>query len=87
MPDVLMACGCRAHGTHPQSHGKYPPNHPSCVVHMCCDFAATPDLTGRRARCEYGGHRETDSSLSLAFFVYQPDQPYDSYYCGCMGWD
>ncbi len=27
------------------------------------------------------------SSLSLAFFKYCPDKEFDSYYCGCIGWD
>ena len=27
------------------------------------------------------------SSTDLAFFCYQPDKEFDSYYCGCIGWD
>lgn len=27
------------------------------------------------------------SSLKLPDFRHQPDQPFDSYYCGCFGWD
>lgn len=44
-----------------------------------------PDLTGRKARCECGGTR--DSDISLPFFTHRPDCDTDSYYCGCRGWD
>lgn len=30
---------------------------------------------------------ETESSPSLAFFKSQPEKEFDSYYCGCMGWE
>lgn len=62
---------------------------------------STPDLTGRRARCAYFGIVVTSrydchgrncncivpSTKSLAFFEYRPVDEYDSYYCGCRGFD
>lgn len=53
-----------------------------------------PDLTGRKARCHYSQPKRgytcrgiVDSSPDLPFFKREPDKPYDSYYCGCWGWD
>jgi hypothetical protein len=50
--------------------------------------------TGRMNECNYGEshesicHCEQPSSLEqLAFFTYEPDKPYDRFYCGCHGWD
>lgn len=85
---VLMRCGCVATATDTQT------GRPVCVVHAGltpdADIPAeAPDLTGRRARCAYysGCGVERDSSLDLAFFEYHPEQPYDTFYCGCHGWD
>jgi len=44
-----------------------------------------PDLTGRKAKCECGGLRDSDTRLP--FFEHRPDQDTDLYYCGCRGWD
>ncbi len=30
---------------------------------------------------------EQPSSLDLAFFKHEPTKPFDTYFCGCMGWD
>lgn len=49
-----------------------------------------PSLEGRRARCGYYGHKcrsECDSALSLAFFEHHAGSKFDSYYCGCYGWN
>ena len=41
-----------------------------------------PKCRGReRCKCE------EQSSSNLAFFEYRPDAEYDSFYCGCSGWD
>lgn len=67
-----------------------------CVICSCKEVAQEqPDLTGRKAkchyahagRCKYECAKETDSAFTLAFFKHQPEQEYDSYYCGCWGWD
>lgn len=36
-----------------------------------------------KSKCEC----QKPSSVDLAFFKYQPDEEFDSYYCGCIGWD
>jgi hypothetical protein len=80
---VLMKCGHAANAT---CDGK-----PACAICACTEVADTiPDLTGRKARCGYYGthcHSETPSSMKLPFFEYRPDKEYDTYYCGCYGWD
>lgn len=48
--------------------------------------SALPNLDGRIARCSTCG-RETASDLELPFFEYQPECEYDTYYCGCWGWE
>lgn len=45
-----------------------------------------PDLAGREAKCPDCGRR-VPSSANLPFFRYRPKMAYDSYYCGCRGWD
>ena len=84
MGEVMMKCGHAANATH---NGK-----PVCAI--CFGFTpdaqivadTAPDLTGRKARCGYCG-KLTDSKISLPFFEYRPNCKYDSYYCGCWGWD
>lgn len=58
-------------------------------------------LEGRTARCSYASGvpdgephgkfkyaaTSVPSSVSLAFFRYQPDEQHDRFYCGCWGWD
>lgn len=80
---TMMQCGHSANAQDDQ--GK-----PVCVI--CAGIApgwdvpaSEPDLTGRKAKC--AGHAEVPSSTDLAFFSYQPEKPYDSYYCGHGGWD
>lgn len=66
-----------------------------CVICDCVDVAPQPDLTGRRARCVYHAAphtkyecaKERDSDRGMGFFKYNPDGEFDSYYCGCWGWD
>ena len=46
------------------------------------------ELRGRVARCTYcKAERPSDGPDTLPFFEYHPDQPHDTYYCGCRGWD
>lgn len=57
------------------------------VCPICgCRETATPDLTGRIARCIDCG-RENQSNIELPFFEHKPGEKYDRYYCGCRGWD
>lgn len=81
---IMMTCGCAAQGTL-QLRGQ--PALVGCGVHDCTEIAdVAPDLTGRMVTCRYGGNARP-SSERLAFFKHQPNQPTDSYYCGCYGWD
>ncbi len=76
---TMMECGCAAAGI--GKDGK-----PICIIHMSRAVVGAPDLTGRTARCSYGGN-EVPSSTKLAFFEHRPNEPHDRYYCGCYGWD
>lgn len=82
---ALMGCGCAANAT--DSDGK-----PVCAVHLGINAGAeqvaeAPNLKGRRAKCCYRCGSESDSNLNLAFFEHRPNQEFDSYYCGCWGWN
>ena len=46
----------------------------------------TEGLEDRKARCAYC-RDVCESRWNLPFFEYRPDNEYDSYYCGCRGWD
>jgi hypothetical protein len=80
---VMMKCGHASQGT---MDGK-----PACIACYGINPGATeveraePDLAGREARCFCGNTQP--SSVKLAFFRRYPDSPYDSFYCGCRGWD
>ena len=83
MGTTMMKCGHTAQGT---SSGK-----PVCVI--CIGITAgarevteQPDLTGRRAQCPYC-HTIRPSRLDLAFFELRANKEFDSFYCGCRGWE
>ncbi len=40
----------------------------------------------RRAKCIQCALK-TESNSGLAFFESKPEKEFDSYYCGCYGWD
>lgn len=81
---IMMQCGCAASGSLTQA-GQ--PALVACGRHSCTEVAEqAPDLTGRKARCSYGG-KEVPSSKDLPFFQHKPNEPFDRYYCGCFGWD
>lgn len=88
----MMKCGHAANAV------KYGTDIPVCC--MCHGIKAgwdevdnkTPNLENRIARCSYyNSHRcgqtETPSSVDLPFFQHRPEMEYDSYYCGCWGFD
>lgn len=76
--NILMKCGHTALATYDDK--------PVCPICNCHEIAETkPDLTGRTAKCFYCGKEQP--SGNLPFFKYQPEQEFDSYYCGCEGWD
>lgn len=79
MEKLLMKCGHTANAE--TSTGQ-----PCCIICGCTEIMPKPDLTGRKARCSFCG-KEVDSNYNLPFFEYRKDKDYDSYYCGCGGWD
>ena len=81
---VFMKCGHTA-------QGQFDDGSPVCAICLCEEVAdVKPILDGRRARCSYFGlkcHSESQSKDTLPFFKFQPSSEYDTYYCGCYGWD
>ncbi len=81
----LMKCG---HAANVTSNGK-----PACAICFCTEIAEKqPNLEGRKAKCCYCGkiansNGEGSGYKELPFFEYKPNEEYDSYYCGCKGWD
>lgn len=45
------------------------------------------DGYGNRHQCDCPDQCSRPSSMELAFFEHLPSEPYDRFYCGCMGWD
>lgn len=82
---IMMKCGHSANAVN--EHGK-----PSCAI--CAGLTPnadivddTPlDLSKRKAKCSDCGTIK-QSSTDLAFFGHKPDREYDSFYCGCRGWN
>jgi len=48
--------------------------------------AEPPSLVGRIARCHYGD-KNCQSDYGLPFFKLELDNDFDSFYCGCKGWN
>ena len=80
--NVLMKCG---HTANALINGK-----PCCAICVpkreAFEIANKPNLDGRKAKCYYCGE-ERKSNYDLPFFEYNEDKEYDTYYCGCYGWD
>ena len=76
---IIMKCGCIANATMNKK--------PYCFTHDCDQVEKIfPDLSNRIAKC-YMCNNHEKSSESLAFFRYLPNNDFDSYYCGCGGWE
>lgn len=64
---------------------------PCCVI--CNEFRTkivSNNFSERKAicmGCKHGKANTVESSMDLPFFQHRPDEEYDSYYCGCWGWD
>ena len=87
----MMACGHTAQAV--DAEGR-----PACAICVGRKPEARrvadspPDLTGREARCGGAQLRKrcrgpVPSATGLAFFGHRPDAKFDTYYCGCDGWD
>lgn len=77
----LMKCGHLGYGQ--TSDGRA-----CCAICDCdevADESSAKDLTNRKARCYCCG-KVVNSSYSLPFF-HTSETEYDTYYCGCGGWD
>lgn len=81
MKKALLKCGCVSSAY--TSDGE-----PFCIVHDCFDVAEynLELIKKRTAKCEYC-KKKVESNLDLPFFEYKPEYDFDSYYCGCRGWD
>ena len=81
MQKQLMKCGHIANATCEDK--------PCCVICTCfeVDKKINDDfLNNRTAKCTTCG-KESKSKVKLPFFEYLPNKDFDSYYCGCWGWD
>ncbi len=96
----LMKCGHVASGHTYDKDGNSKPICAICagvtsdaeIVERECK--GTDGLEGRKAKCLYSSPKRgytckgiIPSEWELPFFEYCPDEEYDSYYCGCWGWD
>jgi hypothetical protein len=90
----MMKCGHAANGTktsfNASNDGPAFPSIPCCVICAPSKEAYEidenpPDLRAREARCECDARKP--SSPDLPFFEHRPSQPFDSFYCGCRGWN
>lgn len=90
-PEPMMSCGHQANATCSKRGGlTFHPPIPCCVICDCVEVDSdAPNLEGRQARCMCGNTRPSSERANLAFFEHRPNHPegYDSYYCGCHGWD
>lgn len=78
-PNCIRWFECRLHPSkYNRELGKYG---------NCENFECDEALDGRTAKCCYRCGSMESSKPSLPFFEYRPDKEYDSYYCGCFGWD
>jgi len=55
MKSKMLKCGCVASSTHQNEHDGLKADHPSCIIHDCCEVVETPNLDGRKARCTFYG--------------------------------
>lgn len=83
----LMKCGCVSQAVRPNGD-------PVCTSHMNLTpdaeivAATVPDFGNRQAKCPYCGEfADSKNYERLPFFEHRPDKSYDSYYCGCRGWN
>lgn len=81
---AMMACGHAANAVQVRNDGT---KIPACAICSCTDIVDTPSFPeGREAKCTDCG-RSAPSHMRLPFFAVKPNEPFDSYYCGCRGWD
>lgn len=74
----MMKCGHTANAT--TNDGR-----PCCVICECYETRELPDISNRVMKCSCG--KTLPSDFSAPFFEYRPNSDFDSFYCGCWGWD
>lgn len=82
----LMECGHVANAREVKPDGT---SIAYCVICGCTKVSAKNIdrvSENKQAKCIYCGDLVV-SDHQLAFFRSIPEQQYDSYYCGCRGWD
>jgi hypothetical protein len=57
-----------------------------------CTYRSCKTYLAKYRDTHYGALRDdgrsyAPSDLKLPFFKYKPDEEFDEYFCGCMGWD
>ncbi len=57
-----------------------------------CTYRSCKTYLAKYRDTHYGelrpdGRSYAPSSTDLPFFEHKPDEEYDAYFCGCMGWD
>ena len=83
MEGPMMKCGHIANSYKVKGDKKIP----GCVICNCFEVAESkPSLEGRTACC-VECHKTVPSSWNLLFFCFREGLEFDSYYCGCHGWD
>jgi len=81
---MLMKCGHAANATDMKT------GDPCCAICAPDPDAYlptnSPSYKNRKAICP-SCKKTKPSSESLPFFEYRPTMEFDSFYCGCRGWD
>ena len=95
---TMMKCGHAANSTTTIEGEK----RPACAICAGISGGANlivdevgPDLSKRQARCGYATSSRCEGTIipseqardKQAFFEYRPDREFDSFYCGCFGWN
>ena len=85
--EVLMKCGHTANSVF-KYNGEYKPCCAICfgITNDAVEEVELQSLENRKAKCSWCG-KEVDSRYSLPFFKHKPDKEYDTFYCGCGGWN
>jgi hypothetical protein len=79
---VYMKCGHATYAT------LEPEGAPICTTCLCLETAEKPDVSGREAHCSLCGHITKSTFVQdNPFFRYRADQPHDTYYDWCEGYE
>lgn len=80
--EIMMKCGHAANGYSVKDNVRIP----ACAICACLEIDENPaSIENRMAKCTCG--KTVKSERNLPFFAHKPESKYDSYYCGCYGWN